>query len=67
MAIGLLPQVGTEKIIPIGNGAGLGAAMALLSEEIVNEMVLLSEKIVHVELAREKVFEELFPEYMNLP
>lgn len=67
VAIGLLPQVGTEKIIPIGNGAGLGAAMALLSEEIVNEMVLLSEKIVHVELAREKVFEELFPEYMNLP
>ena len=67
VAIGLLPKVDTEKIIPIGNGAGLGAAMALLSDEIVDEMILLSEKIVHVELAREKVFEECFPEYMNLP
>lgn len=65
--IGLLPDIAREKIVAVGNGAGFGAAMALLSEKIKNEMPVMSEQIEHIELAEEASFEELFMTYMELP
>ncbi len=65
--IGLLPDIDRGKILSVGNGAGIGAAMALLSAEIANEMVTMSEGIEHIELAEEASFEELFVKYMDLP
>lgn len=67
MAVGLLPKVDSKKIISVGNGAGLGAAMALLYPKVKDEMTEASGKIIHVEPAQEKSFEELFLHFMQLP
>lgn len=60
VAIGLLPDVSDERISHTGNCAGTGAAMALLSEEIVEDMENYAEEIRHVELAEEEAFQEFF-------
>lgn len=64
---GLLPEAGKEKIVSISNCAGMGAAMALLSEQIQREMEEDAEKICHVELAGEPDFQERFLKEMNFP
>lgn len=66
IAIGLLPDL-PEKIRQAGNLAGTGAAMALLSAQTVREMERESREFVHVELAGEKAFQELFLVHMNFP
>ena len=65
--IGLLPEGSKEKIVPVGNGAGFGAAMALLSESCRKEMADMSEKIIHIEIAKETNFEELFMSFIDFP
>lgn len=65
MELGLLPKVKKDKIIRAGNPAGTGAAMALLSFEFMNRTEKWAEVPVHVELAGDKRFEELFLRYMN--
>lgn len=65
MELGLLPKVKKDKIIRAGNPAGTGAAMALLSSEFINRTEKWAEVPVHVELAGDKRFEELFLRYMN--
>ena len=65
--IGLLPEAGKEKIISVSNCAGMGAAMALLSEQVQREMEEDAEKICHVELAGEADFQERFLQEMNFP
>ena len=67
VAIGLLPDISHEKITYTGNCAGTGAAMALLSEDVIEEMEKDAEEIRHIELADEKAFEEHFLTYMELP
>ncbi len=67
VAIGLLPDISHEKITYTGNCAGTGAAMALLSEDVIEEMEKDAETIRHIELAEEKAFEEYFLTYMELP
>lgn len=67
VAIGLLPNIGKEKIRAVGNGAGFGSAMALLSAKTTEEMCKMSEQIEHVELADEASFEELFVRFMDMP
>lgn len=66
IAIGLLPDV-PEKILQAGNLAGTGAAMALLSPETARKMARESKDFVHVELAGEEEFRELFLIHMNFP
>lgn len=58
--IGLLPHVQEEKITQTGNCAGTGALMALLNQDVIRDMERSAEKIIHVELADEKRFQELF-------
>ncbi len=65
-AIGLFPDVPGEKLIQAGNLAGTGAAMALLSPGTLKEMEDESRAFIHVELAEEEGFEELFLAHMNL-
>lgn len=67
LAIGLFPHVPKEKICQAGNLAGMGAAMALLSADALKYMEEESREIIHVELAVEETFRELFPAYMNFP
>lgn len=65
MEMGLLPKVSTEKVIRAGNLAGTGAAMALLSAAFRDRMGQQAKELLHVELAGDKRFEELFLNYMN--
>lgn len=60
LAIGLLPPVGLDKVVPVGNAAGEGAKKMLLS----SKMKALIEQIVsgvkYLELATQKSFSKVF-------
>lgn len=66
ISIGLIPEVNKEVVVPIGNGAGIGASMALLSEECREQIEEKVRKAIHVELAQEKQFQEKFLRYLNI-
>ncbi|MFW9977428.1 MAG: ASKHA domain-containing protein [Candidatus Thorarchaeota archaeon] len=67
LRIGLIPEVPIEAVFQVGNTAGLGAKMMLLS----SEMRHLSEKVVkgitHVELVDRREFEKVFIESTWFP
>ncbi len=65
--IGLLPPVEPERIRLIGNGAGIGAGMALLSHQFAVRLEQYGEQVVHIELADEAGFQEMFIRYLNFP
>lgn len=67
MRIGLLPEMDQEKVIPIGNGAGIGAGMALLSAEFTADLERYAGQAVHVELADEPDFQERFMDCLHFP
>lgn len=56
LTIGLLPNVDREIIVFEGNAAGIGASMALLSEESRRKAEGLAKEIVHVELSADQGF-----------
>ncbi len=60
LAIGLLPAVSAEKIIPIGNAAGAGASMALLSLDERKRAAELAAAARHIELSMNEVFQEFY-------
>lgn len=62
--IGLLPDIPSERIVSVGNCAGIGAVMALFSERTAEEMERDAESICHVELAGEEGFQECFLQCM---
>ena len=60
VAIGLLPVFQKAKITPVGNAAGSGAKMALLSTSAFKEAVKIAERVEHVELANIPQFQQEF-------
>jgi uncharacterized 2Fe-2S/4Fe-4S cluster protein (DUF4445 family) len=60
VAIGLLPGLKNAKITPVGNAAGSGAKMALLSTKALKEAVKIAEHMKYVELANVKEFQQEF-------
>ncbi|WKY48763.1 ASKHA domain-containing protein [Eubacteriaceae bacterium ES3] len=62
VTIGLLPDIGLKKLISVGNAAGTGASMALLSEKVRKEAEFLSKFVKHIELSASPSFQD---EYMN--
>jgi len=62
--IGLLPVELQEKLVSIGNGAGVGAKMALLFEEDMNRAEEIRKKIQYVELSTRMDFQEVFVEML---
>jgi len=58
--IGLIPNIEKEKIIYIGNAAGIGASMALLSEDAREEARQVAKTIRHIELADDPLFQEVY-------
>lgn len=56
--MGLLPRVDIEKIQAIGNSAGIGASMILLSEAAEAEAERVSKTVEHIELAEKKNFQD---------
>jgi uncharacterized 2Fe-2S/4Fe-4S cluster protein (DUF4445 family) len=66
-AIGLYPAIPRERIRQIGNAAGTGAGLMLLSTVERQAAEELSEQINYLELARHKRFTRLFAEGQRFP
>lgn len=63
--IGLLPETLREKIIPVGNAAGAGARLAVLSEEEFQRGEKMAEKAEFLELAAEPDFMDVYVDEMS--
>jgi uncharacterized 2Fe-2S/4Fe-4S cluster protein (DUF4445 family) len=63
--IGLIPNFSGVPVRPIGNGAGAGAQLALLSTELKEAASNMLIKIDHIELATHKEFQERFIMSLN--
>lgn len=60
LTIGLLPPVPPSKVQSIGNGAGAGASMALLSPPLRLEAGRMAEETIHIDLAVHKDFQTIY-------
>ncbi|NCB41787.1 MAG: DUF4445 domain-containing protein [Clostridia bacterium] len=67
LKIGLLPPVEQEIVSNVGNAAGAGACMVLLSEISANEAETLPRRIKHVNLAEHPHFEHCYAHAMYFP
>ncbi len=65
--VGLFPAIESEKIISVGNAAGAGACLALLSEDERSKALALARQARHVELAGRADFQQTFMESMYFP
>ena len=63
--IGILPDIERNKFNLLGNGAGTGACMVLLSKPKRDEAETIPHKLNHVELADQEDFQELFLHHLN--
>ncbi len=66
IAIGLLPDIPREKIHQVGNAAGMGAKLVLISEVKRDEAKELARKVHYIELAGDPSFMRLFAKAMRL-
>lgn len=64
--IGLIPNVPIEKLIFLGNAAGAGAKMALISQMEFHKIVAAAKRVGYVELAGDLTFSEHFMMAMTL-
>ena len=65
--IGLIPDMPLSKIKPVGNAAGEGAKISLLSKEKRIEENIINKNIDYIELAAEKKFNEEFVKSLSFP
>jgi uncharacterized 2Fe-2S/4Fe-4S cluster protein (DUF4445 family) len=66
LRIGLLPPVKKERIIPVGNAAGEGAKLIVLSRAARSEMERIAQSAEYVELAQIPDFDDIFVRAMHL-
>jgi uncharacterized 2Fe-2S/4Fe-4S cluster protein (DUF4445 family) len=67
MIIGLIPDCPQDKVSAVGNAAGTGARMALLSRKHRREVEELVRTVEKIETAMEPRFQEHFINAMGLP
>ena len=67
LIIGLLPPVPLERIKAIGNAAGDGSRMALVSKSFRERAAALPDLVEHVELSTRADFNEEFIKALNFP
>lgn len=65
LGIGLLPKVDPEIIVAIGNAAGAGCCMALLSEKERRHADLIAAQTEHVELSMNPIFQDYYIDAMS--
>ena len=63
--IGLIPDIGEDKITYIGNAAGAGAGMALLSEKAGQDARAAAKMVRHMELATDPMFQGAYLSAMS--
>jgi len=64
LTIGLIPRFPNARIVRVGNAAGSGARMALLSREALAEASRLVEQVEYLELSARHDFQDQFAEAM---
>jgi len=64
LRIGLLPAMPIDKIRGVGNAAGTGAILALISRQERNYAAQVAREAQHLELFREREFQNKFAETM---
>jgi len=67
LAIGLMPHFPRASIVPVGNAAGSGARLALLSRVAFEEATDLVRRVEYLELSGRADFQEHFAEAMIFP
>jgi len=67
MVIGLLPDCDLENVYAVGNAAGEGARLALLSVDKRREANEIARRVEYVELTTEPAFERQFTQAMYFP
>ena len=67
LAIGLVPSVAQERIIPVGNAAGTGAVKAMLSERVLERCRLIARRAEFIELANYPGFQKKFITNLSFP
>lgn len=67
LRVGLIPNISPSRIKTVGNAAGTGACMALLSEKYQKEADRLSEKTEYVELGGHSEFQNIFADSLLFP
>lgn len=65
--IGMYPEIGLEKVKVVGNAAGTGARMALVSKVARSQAEEISRRIRYVELATELDFQTEFCNSLSIP
>lgn len=63
--IGLLPDISPDRIIAVGNAAGVGASLALFGDKEKARAERIAASAEHVELAGSSLFYDLYIENMN--
>jgi uncharacterized 2Fe-2S/4Fe-4S cluster protein (DUF4445 family) len=66
-AIGMYPDIALGRISFVGNTAGAGARMALLSKDRWAEAQRIAETMEYVELAADKDFQKTFTDSLYIP
>jgi len=66
VAIGLVPALPAERIVSIGNAAGLGARLVLCSVSLRRRGEEIARQVQHVELSEQEGFYDRFTEAMAL-
>ena len=67
VTLGILPAAMAGRIHPVGNVAGMGAKVALASEERLEEARQLARRIRHVELMLRQDFQARFADHIPFP
>jgi len=65
--IGMFPNIPTERFIQVGNAAGSGARMMLLSDEMKNKGTDFSKRTKYVELTLYPDFQRIYVESLHFP
>jgi len=63
--IGLLPEELADRVVPVGNGAGAGAKMVLLSRDYLQKAREIRAKTTYLELSTDRDFQDHFVESLE--
>jgi len=66
-SVGLLPSVQPELVVQVGNAAGMGAAMMLVSESVREQAKQISGRLSYLELAAQTEFKTEFMKAIPIP
>lgn len=65
ICIKLIPRELKDKIVPVGNAAGIGAKIALLSDRKLRSIMNMKKRIQYIELSASKRFQNKFIHAMS--